>query len=756
MVERATQLIMLDASLGCRSQDLLQKLVPSGCTTPAFAMMLQACHEQLSCADEQGVRIWNNTRRTDNKAYHMHATAASFHAQMHELLGRGKKLAIVSNICKKAKALHCEIAFAYPHLKVLLLTSESGQEDKLADCNVKWLEYDVLIYSPTIGAGVDFNPPSGPHFDAVFAWGGSGSNPAREFLQMVGRVRKVKDREVHMHLSGRARDVISTVTRESILEEIDHSWDTANHNSQLDPAMRQLQPHLPGDEKPHDIGRRGAFKFHEPIYLDLYLHNRLEEARSREGWFDDFIRHAIADNLDSEQGGCIIEVSADHLDKETKLAVNKARLESAEQQAQQECELMARDTFRSNSEAAASQQRTQAQQGTERDKRMAKKHFIIQTYNLQAVQMVVDTDVLSESLRHGAEQQDQSPQPGFDTSICSVHEEGPVYVAREAEHSVDDTSLAQIQQLPQSKWAASVVVGPGSAADGAADQPDPSATAGRAHAATLADFIRNHGDFTSQFKLFCKANGLVAELHQLWVNKIATCPRELHIQLQEYEDFECSRLLKGLLRVMGFTQECPVSRQPAQVPSASAADRVNQMFQWEDGGDLCCMDSVDTDIVERSCSEPDACDWLDRNAQKILTRFRCKIERPRQVADVVRTVRAALKTVGLTLSTGNKRQVPREDGPPRTVTSWTLVSPQRDSLLELAYSDSKRFRPHWACSSGWNVAASLDILQPAFRWQSLTGVNRPEHWQRCVSPVDSQSSSSDSKTEPRGAKKRKR
>jgi len=269
----------------------------------------------------------------------------------------------------------------------------------------------------------------------------------------------------------------------------------------------------------------------------------------------------------------------------------------------------------------------------------------------------------------------------------------------------------------------------------------------------LADFIREQGESTAQFKLFCKANGSIVKLYQLWEHKKIINPHELPIQLPEYEDLEHSRLLKGLLRVMGFTRERPVSHEPDAMASA-AAIIPGQMRFWEDGGDLCCIDSVDTDIVERSYSEPDASAWLDRNAQKILTRFRCKIEHPRQVTDVVRTVRVALKQVGLTLMTGNKRKVPREDGPPRTVTSWTLVSPQRDSLLELAYSDSKRFHPHWDCP-GWDVAGSLEILQPAFRWQSLTGVNRPEHWQPSVSPGQSQGSSADSTTEPRRVKKRK-
>ena len=95
---------------------------------------------------------------------------------------------------------------------------------------------------------------------------------------------------------------------------------------------------------------------------------------------------------------------------------------------------------------------------------------------------------------------------------------------------------------------------------------------------------------------------------------------------------------------------------------------------------------------------------------------------------------AALKKVGLALVRRDKKtKVCSDGGPPRTVTSWTLVSPQRDSLLELAYSDSLRFQPVYAQAAGassadWDVAATLDIHRPVFRWQALTGVERPAHW----------------------------
>ena len=130
-----------------------------------------------------------------------------------------------------------------------------------------------------------------------------------------------------------------------------------------------------------------------------------------------------------------------------------------------------------------------------------------------------------------------------------------------------------------------------------------------------------------------------------------------------------------------------------------------------------------------------------------------------------------MKRVGLALHTCDKKtKVCSDDGgPARTVTSWTLVTPQRDSLLELASSDSLRFQPNYmqvaAAAAGdrrmapWNVAATLDAHQPEFRWQSLTRTERPAHWMPRASSVVTKLQQHESQSSGRrasGEKKRRK
>src|SRR5690348_15171680 len=108
---------------------------------------------------------------------------------------KGLRVAIPCNSKRKAEKLYQDISQVTK--RVFLYTSDSDDQQKMevAHCNEIWLGYDVVIYTPTIGSGVDFSPKEA-HFDIMFAFGINHSNPAREFLQMMGRVRELKMRKV--------------------------------------------------------------------------------------------------------------------------------------------------------------------------------------------------------------------------------------------------------------------------------------------------------------------------------------------------------------------------------------------------------------------------------------------------------------------------------------------------------------------------------------------------------------------------------
>ena len=66
-------------------------------------------------------------------------------------------------------------------------------KEQLANVNELWVKYQLVLYSPTISAGVDF---SVEHFDRMYFYMCRGSCSPLGALQMTGRVRKLRDRTI--------------------------------------------------------------------------------------------------------------------------------------------------------------------------------------------------------------------------------------------------------------------------------------------------------------------------------------------------------------------------------------------------------------------------------------------------------------------------------------------------------------------------------------------------------------------------------
>jgi hypothetical protein len=65
-------------------------------------------------------------------------------------------------------------------------TNERQRIEDLKDVQQAWTRYDVLIYSPTISAGISFERV---HYHRMFAYFEVGVTTLETFFQMMGRVR---------------------------------------------------------------------------------------------------------------------------------------------------------------------------------------------------------------------------------------------------------------------------------------------------------------------------------------------------------------------------------------------------------------------------------------------------------------------------------------------------------------------------------------------------------------------------------------
>lgn len=107
---------------------------------------------------------------------------------------------VITTLSKNiADEIYNNIKQNFKDVKIMLYSSMTGDKDKKELDNVAtiWKQYQVLIYTPTISAGVDF---SEDHFNRMYALICSGSCTPRDFIQMTGRIRKLGDQNIRCHI----------------------------------------------------------------------------------------------------------------------------------------------------------------------------------------------------------------------------------------------------------------------------------------------------------------------------------------------------------------------------------------------------------------------------------------------------------------------------------------------------------------------------------------------------------------------------
>ena len=136
--------------------------------------------------------IVNNNYKPMKKCFNVTNNEIAFQENIFEDIENELNICIVS---MSATALEkIETRLKEDEINYVLHTSKTDDKlkDKLEDVNNFWIKYQVVLYSPTIESGVDFNKK---HFDKIYCIikNGQMTCSQRAFLQMVGRIRKIED-----------------------------------------------------------------------------------------------------------------------------------------------------------------------------------------------------------------------------------------------------------------------------------------------------------------------------------------------------------------------------------------------------------------------------------------------------------------------------------------------------------------------------------------------------------------------------------
>jgi len=147
----------------------------------------------------ESINIINPVKK-NKKIFTLIDSENNFHDEITESLTNKEKIVIVSQTSNKCNNMYAYIKKKFPKIKMSIYTGSTSDLNKtdLDDVKKNWSLLDVLIYSPTIEAGVNFDVL---HFDKIYGIVCSNCNSQRAFCQMLARVRKTKDNNILLYAS---------------------------------------------------------------------------------------------------------------------------------------------------------------------------------------------------------------------------------------------------------------------------------------------------------------------------------------------------------------------------------------------------------------------------------------------------------------------------------------------------------------------------------------------------------------------------
>lgn len=147
------------------------------------------------------ISVIENIEKINIKNFNIYHNVGTFNEIMNNQLLDNKKIVICCMSANTVDNYKNDLMEKHPKLNILSYTSKTSDDIKNEDFNnisTSWLA-DVLIYSPTVESGVDFNEKN---YDSLFIIYSNFSTCPRGLNQMINRVRKFNNDNVHVLLKG--------------------------------------------------------------------------------------------------------------------------------------------------------------------------------------------------------------------------------------------------------------------------------------------------------------------------------------------------------------------------------------------------------------------------------------------------------------------------------------------------------------------------------------------------------------------------
>lgn len=224
------------------------------------------CDENFTVIQNTYVPVTNNWKFTNDEI--------GFDKKVFNDVKNGLKIFIVA--MSSEKALKYEEELTKQNISVILHYSKSDDEKKkkLIDVNVLWINYQVVIITPTVEAGVDFFTK---YFDKMYIILSSKSTTQRGLYQMTNRSRYIKDNQIDVFLNGIPyKENINSYCFSEINDSVDLTLN--NHFGNFDDLI---------------VNDDGNLVHKNSAYIKVCKYNKLEELSKNSCYFIPKLLHIL-------------------------------------------------------------------------------------------------------------------------------------------------------------------------------------------------------------------------------------------------------------------------------------------------------------------------------------------------------------------------------------------------------------------------------------------------------------------------------
>ena len=260
MMRHSKHVICMDANITDRTYRMLKQM------RPQFARAVED--------ESQVVYHYNRHKNAQADKYFVCGDKIKWLGVLYSCIEADEKLAIPMSSLSEAKILVKNLAKKYPEKFIKLYSSETTQREKkehFADVNNYWNQFDIMVFTPTVSAGVSFEEK---HFDKVFGYFTDQSCPVETCQQMIGRIRDVGSKELYMCLNATGNTLPDTI------DNIKKMLHVQRGNLSKTFKVSGLQA---------EYGANGEVSYHSGDYFQLWLENMRMRNLSKNSFIRRFI-----------------------------------------------------------------------------------------------------------------------------------------------------------------------------------------------------------------------------------------------------------------------------------------------------------------------------------------------------------------------------------------------------------------------------------------------------------------------------------